>query len=86
MAYRWEQDRRAHPERYNNQIKNQVMYVRHGFSEFFKPSEPITEFVDLIIDDKVTPLPDQCRSLKLISINSAMNGCFFWGSGMLTVH
>jgi len=81
VAWRWEQDRRAHPERYNNQIKNQVMYVRHGFSEFFKPSDPITEFVDLIIDDKIAALPDQCRSLKLISINSAMNGCFFWGSG-----
>ena len=81
VAWKFEQERRQHPDRFNNQIKNQVMYVKHGFTEFFKPSEPITDFVDVIIDNDSVKLPQACRSLKIININSAMNGCFFWGSG-----
>eukprot|EP01083_Nonionella_stella_P024807 68359_1 len=82
VAYNFERERRSHPERFNNQIKNQVMYVKHGFTEFFKPSEPITDFVDVIIDGhEDVALPENCRSLKLININSAMNGVFFWGAG-----
>jgi len=81
VAYKFEQERKLHPERFNNQLKNQVMYVKHGFTEFFKPSEPITDDVDIWIDDECQQLPSQCRSLKLININSAMNGCFFWGNG-----
>jgi len=81
VAYKFEQERRLHPERFTNQIKNQVMYVKHGFTEFFKPSEPITDDIDVFIDGERVTLPQQCRSLKLININSAMNGCFFWGQG-----
>ena len=80
-AYKFEQDRREHPERFNNQMKNQMMYVKHGFSEFFKPSDPITNCVELVINNKIVSYPENCRSLKLININSAMNGIFFWGNG-----
>ena len=84
VAYKFEKDRRKHPNRFNNQFKNQIMYVKHGFTEFFKPSQPINDAVDISIENKNVPLPDNTRSLKLININSAMNGIFFWGSGKST--
>merc|ERR1712013_175620 len=74
-------DRQQHPEKYNNQIKNQMMYVRHGFTEFFSPSPPINDHIEVIVDNQLIALPELCRSLKLVNINSAMNGCFFWGAG-----
>lgn len=81
VALKFESERRAFPERFNNQLKNQMMYVKHGFTEFFKPSSPLNGNVTVHIAGEEVELPDNCRSLKLININSAMNGLFFWGSG-----
>ena len=81
VAWKFEQERRQYRERFDNQIKNQMMYVKHGFTEFFKPSEPINDNLRIRVNGKLTDLPESCRSLKLVNINSAMNGIFFWGTG-----
>ena len=81
MAWKYERERKQFRDRFDSQFKNQMMYVKHGFTEFFKPSEPINDRIKIYINNSETPLPDSTRSLKLININSAMNGIFFWGTG-----
>jgi diacylglycerol kinase family enzyme len=81
VAYNWEEERRNNREKFNSQFKNQLMYVKHGATELFKPSTPINDDIEVIIDNEIILLPEFCRSFKLININSAMNGLFLWGHG-----
>eukprot|EP01084_Bolivina_argentea_P039977 73864_1 len=81
ITHKFEEERRRNPNKFKHQIKNQSVYIKHGLKELFKPSNPITDYIDVIIDNKLILLSDNCRSLKLININSAANGTFFWGKG-----
>merc|ERR1719270_2546844 len=81
VTYNLEQERRNHPERFKHQILNQTKYVKHSLKHVFKPSSPITNLINVYVDGKKAKLPRNCRSLKLVNINSAANGIFFWGNG-----
>ena len=81
MSYNFEKERRAHPDRFKHQIVNQTKYVKHAWKHVFKPMDPISDLIDVYVDNQKAELPQNCRSFKLVNINSAANGIFFWGSG-----
>jgi len=65
--------------------KNQLVYVYHGAKEFFSPMKPLSsDDVRMWIDGKEVEIPYGTRSLKILNINSAMNGLFCWGTGSST--
>lgn len=81
IAYDFEVERQKNPERFTSQQSNQMAYIYHGTSEFFSPCKPLTsEDVRIWVNGEEMHLPDNIRSLKLLNINSAANGVFFWGS------
>ena len=80
ISQRYQADRNRNPERFNSQIFNKLMYVKHGFTEFIVPSKPINNQVSLTCDGEEMDVPSNCRSLKLLNINSAASGVFFWGN------
>jgi len=81
IAYEFEVDRQKSEESFNSPAKNQMVYVYHGAKEFFSPMRPLTrDDIRVWIDGEEVELQPGTRSLKLMNINSAMNGLFCWGS------
>jgi len=80
ITHNYQADRNSNPERFNSQLFNKLMYIKHGFSEFFIPSNTINNKVKLYCENEETYIPSNCRSLKLLNINSAASGVFFWGN------
>jgi len=81
IAYEFEVDRQKAEESFNSPAKNQMVYVYHGAKEFFSPMRPLTrDDIRVWIDGEEVELQPGTRSLKLMNINSAMNGLFCWGS------
>ena len=80
ITQHYQADRNKNLKKFNSQIYNKLMYIKHGFSEFFVPSEIIKHKITLLCDGKKIDLPNNCRSLKLLNINSAASGIFFWGN------
>ena len=78
-------DRQMNPSKYSSQFGNQLQYVKYGFKDLLKPTDcAVAKYVDLYINkdyENKIHIPPEMRSLKLININSAANGMFFWGSG-----
>lgn len=77
ITYNYQNDRNKDPEKFNSQIYNKLMYIKYGIRELFNCSSYIS--VKLDCDNEITPIPSNCRSLKLLNINSAAAGVFFWG-------
>jgi len=80
ITHCFENERRSRPEKFKSQTRNQSVYVKHGIKHLLRPTRPITESIELVVGGEVVALPENTRSLKLININSAANGIFFWGS------
>lgn len=94
IAYEFEVDRQNAEESFiakrkdadqlpppHSPAKNQMVYVYHGAKEFFSPMRPLTrEDVRVWVDGEEIELQPGTRSLKIMNINSAMNGLFCWGS------
>jgi len=79
ITQHYQADRNRNPEKFNSQLYNKLMYIKHGFTEFFIPSLTINDKIRLSCDGKEMYIPNNCRSLKLLNINSAASGVFFWG-------
>jgi len=85
IAYEFEVDRQKSEESFNSPAKNQMVYAYHGAKEFFSPMRPLTrDDIRVWIDGEEVELQPGTRSLKLMNINSAMNGLFCWGSNTST--
>jgi len=80
ITQHYQADRNKNPEKFNSQIYNKLMYIKHGIKEFFKQSKKISNKIKLFCDEEEISLPNNCRSLKLLNINSAAAGIFFWGN------
>ena len=80
IAYNWGKERDDKPNLYSNQYMNQFMYIVQGSKDFFVPDEPINNKLRIYINNNHVPLPLVTRSFKLININCAMDGVFFWGN------
>ena len=78
ITYNFQRERNENPERFKSQLTNQSVYVRMGLQQLFSPSAPVNDSIHLEIDGKPTPIPKNTRSLKVVNINSAANGIFFW--------
>ena len=81
IAYKWEEDRKNNINKFKSQMKNQLMYMKHGSTELFRPSKAINNSIEIIINNEIKILPENTRSFKLVNINSAMNGLYLWGNG-----
>ena len=79
ITYKFAEERKNNPEKFKSQLSNQTVYVRMGIKEILSPSPPVNDSILLEIDGKSTPIPKNTRSLKLVNINSAAAGIFFWG-------
>ena len=86
ISHNYQNDRNSNPEKFNSQFYNKLMYIKHGFSEFFIPSTRINDKVKLSCDNKRINVPVNCRSLKMLNINSAASGVFFWGNKVEKQH
>ena len=80
VAYTYEKERRKYRNRFSSQSKNGLMYFKHGITEFFIQSQPLNKKLKLYINNNEIKLIKNCRSLKLMNINSAIGGIFFWGT------
>jgi len=81
IAYEFEVDRQNAEASFNSAAKNQAVYVYHGAKEFFSPMRPLTrDDVRVWVDGEEVELQPGTRSLKIMNINSAVNGLFYWGS------
>merc|ERR1719410_3003298 len=76
IALEWEKSRQKAPERFKSQWLNNWYYITHGVSEFFVPSKPLD--LQLFLDGKEVDFPPKARSLKILNINSAMQGNDYW--------
>jgi len=76
IALEWEKSRQTHPERFKSQLVNNWYYITHGASEFFVPSKPLD--LRIFLDGKEVEFPAKARSLKILNINSAMQGTDYW--------
>ena len=82
ISYKFNMERNNNPEKFTSQKSNEIRYVKLGIKEFIKPkpSDPITECVELTVDGKLLEIPNGTRSLKVVNLNSAANGVFFFGN------
>lgn len=82
IAYEFEIDRQGQDDDVvTTAASNHMVYVYHGSKELFSPMPPLTsEDVRLWVDGEEVELPEGTRSLKILNINSAMNGLFCWGT------
>ena len=80
ITQHYQADRNKNPEKFNSQIYNKLMYIKHGIKEFINQSKKINKKIKLFCDKEEIGLPSNCRSLKLLNINSAAAGIFFWGN------
>ena len=79
ITYNFAMERKNHPEKFKSQLSNQTVYLKMGVKELMSPSAPVNGSVIMEIDGKETQIPQDTRSLKLVNINSAASGIFFWG-------
>jgi len=80
ITHNYQADRNNNPKKFNSQVYNKLMYIKHGLPEFILPSSTIYNKIQLKCDGEDTKIPTNCRSLKLLNINSAASGIFFWGN------
>jgi diacylglycerol kinase (ATP) len=77
ITYNYQNDRNSDPEKFNSQLYNKLMYIKHGVGGVLNSSPKVD--VKLNCNDKNIDIPLNCKSLKLLNINSAASGVYFWG-------
>ena len=79
ITYHFDARRNNNPKGFTSQKKNQALYAKLGLKEFLMPSNTISDCVQLEVDGECVDIPTCTRSLKVVNINSAASGIFFWG-------
>ncbi|MES1916219.1 MAG: hypothetical protein MHM6MM_008059, partial [Cercozoa sp. M6MM] len=88
VAHRFHERREIMPHKFTSPLRNKAQYMRLSLQEMRSQHPPINDRVEIYVTEgdkeERIELPAHTRSLKLININSAANGVYFWGNSTST--